>query len=207
MVVDENGEKIFYKDSQAIKASDLEEIRKNQGWFFALGIALVALGALALGSSVFTTFASIIFFGWLLLIGGLIQAIHALWTRSWSSFFLNLMLGILNFVAGGIMISKPAVGVLSLTLLLAAFFVAGGLVRIITSLVMRPHQWGWLLLNGIITLILGILIGAEWPLSSLWVIGLFVGIDLILAGWSFIALALEARGILHHPNITHTTTT
>ena len=127
-------------------------------------------------------------------------------TRNWSSFFLNLILGILNFVGGAIMIAKPEVGALSLTLLLAAFFSAGGLIRIVTALAMRPHQWGWLLLNGIVTLLLGILIGLEWPLSSLWVIGMFVGIDLVLSGWSFIALALEARTILHHGDIANKAT-
>lgn len=206
MVVNENGEKIFYTDERGLKANDIREVRNNQGWFFAIGIALVLLGIAALSSSVFTTFASIIFFGWLLLIGGLIQGIHALWTRNWSSFFLNLILGILNFVGGAIMIAKPEVGALSLTLLLAAFFSAGGLIRIVTALAMRPHQWGWLLLNGIVTLLLGILIGLEWPLSSLWVIGMFVGIDLVLSGWSFIALALEARTILHHGDIANKAT-
>ncbi len=203
MVINENGEKML-QNIHGILMADAEIVRKNQGWFFALGIALVILGVLAISSTLFTTFVSVLtvtFLGWLLLVGGLIQAIHALWMRSWSSFFLSLFLGILNFVGGGIMIFKPGLGALALALVLAALFTVSGLVRIITAVIMRPHQWGWLLLNGIATLLLGILLGLEWPSSSLWIIGVFVGIDLILSGWSFIALTLEVRGLL--PHLTH----
>ena len=182
-----------FRTISGAKIIDLEELHRHQGWFFALGIALIVLGLLALSSTTVTTFASVMFLGWLLFIGGIVQTIHALWLKTWSGFFLSVVLGILNLVAGALILIKPTVGVLSVTLLLAGFFIASGIIRIIAALVTRPRHWAWLLLNGIITLTLGILVGLQWPSSSLWVIGLFVGIDLVLSGWSLIALAMATK--------------
>ncbi len=175
--------------------SDIQELQKYWGWLLALGIISIILGILALGSSVFFTMASMIFFGWILLIMGILELAYSFWQRHWGGFFLHLLNGILAVVVGVIMIGNPAASALILTLLLAMFFMVAGLFRILTALYMRFPSSGWRIFNGVITLLLGVLLWAQWPLSGLWAIGMFIGIDLIFSGWSSVMLALAARNL------------
>ena len=175
--------------------SDIQGLQRNWGWLLALGIISIILGILALGSSAFFTIASMIFFGWILLIMGILELVYSFWQRHWGGFFLHLLNGILAGVVGVILIGNPAASALFLTLMLAMFFMAAGLFRIITSLAMRFPSWGWRLFNGSITLLLGILLWAQWPLSGLWAIGMFIGVDLIFSGWASVMLALAARSL------------
>ncbi len=175
--------------------SDIQGLQRNWGWLLALGIISIILGILALGSSAFFTIASMIFFGWILLIMGVLELVYSFWQRHWGGFFLHLLNGILAGVVGVILIGNPAASALFLTLMLAMFFMAAGLFRIITSLAMRFPSWGWRLFNGSITLLLGILLWAQWPLSGLWAIGMFIGVDLIFSGWASVMLALAARSL------------
>lgn len=172
---------------------DIQEIAQHWKWFLGLGIVSIILGTFALGSSVLVTLASVVLFGWILLLMGGIEVGHSFWQRQWGGFFLHLVNGILSIVVGFLLATNPGASAVVLTLLLAMFFMAGGLFRILTALMMRFPSWGWRLLNGVVTLVLGILIWNQWPLSGLWVIGLFVGIDLIFSGWSSVMLALAAR--------------
>ena len=172
---------------------DIQEIAQHWKWFLGLGIVSIIIGTFALGSSVVVTLASVILFGWILLLMGGIEVGHSFWQRQWGGFVLHLVNGILSIVVGFLLVTNPGASAVVLTLLLAMFFMAGGLFRILTALMMRFPSWGWRLLNGVVTLILGILIWNQWPLSGLWVIGLFVGIDLIFSGWSSVMLALAAR--------------
>lgn len=173
--------------------TDIQEFRHNWGWFLALGVALVFFGTIALGSSVLATLASVVFFGWLLLFAGAVEAVQAFWQRKWGGFFLHLLSGILSVVVGLIIVANPGAGALVLTLVLAVFFMVAGMFRIIAPLVMRFPHWGWMLLSGLVSLMLGILIWQQWPVSGLWVIGTFIGIDLIFSGWTWIMLSLAAR--------------
>jgi uncharacterized membrane protein HdeD (DUF308 family) len=172
---------------------DIQELQQHWVWLLGLGIISIILGAIALSSSVLFTMASVIFFGWILLVVGVLEVAHGFWQRRWGGVFLHLLNGILSVVVGVLMIGNPAASALILTLLLAMFFMVAGLFRISAALVMRFPRWGWRLLNGIVTLLLGILIWAQWPLSGLWVIGLFVGVDLIFSGWASVMLSLAAR--------------
>jgi uncharacterized membrane protein HdeD (DUF308 family) len=174
-------------------APGTEELRRRWGLCVVLGIASVILGTVALGASGIVTLASVLFFGWLLVIGGAVQAVHAFWFRRWGGFFRHLLGGVLGIVVGGLMVARPVAGALSLTLLLAAFFVVGGVSRIMTALAIRFPGRGWTLLSGVVTLLLGIVIWRQWPISGLWVIGTFVGIDLIFDGWSLVMLGMRAR--------------
>lgn len=172
---------------------DARELRRTWGWFLALGTALVVLGSLALGAASVVTLASVIFFGWLLVIGGVLQVVHAFWTHRWGGFLRQLVGGLLALVVGGLLVANPVQGALSVTLLLAAFFTAGGLLRIVVALSRQFPGRGWVLMSGVVTLALGIMIWAQWPVSGMWVIGTFVGIDLIFDGWSLVMLSLAAR--------------
>lgn len=180
---------------QIIQLAGAGELRRSWGWFLALGIALIVLGTIALGSSLLMTIASVFFFGWLLIIGGVMEAIHAFWRKRWAGFFLDLLTGILYVIAGWMMVTNPKESALLLTLIIAMFLVFEGVFRIVAALTARYPHWGWVLFNGVISLILGILIWRQWPYSGLWVIGLFIGIEMLLNGWSLVMLSLSARNL------------
>lgn len=168
-------------------------LREHWGWFLILGILFVLLGFLAIGASTLATMASVVFLGSLLLVGGITQIIYTFSLRNWSGFFLSLLSGLLYSVVGFFMIMHPEASALSLTLLLAAFYVIGGIFRTVTAASIRFEHWGWAVFSGLIKLALGILIWLGWPETGLWVIGLFIGIDLIFYGWFWILLSLTAR--------------
>lgn len=176
-----------------------EGLRRNWIWFLILGIILIVLGIAAIGHTVYTTVASIVFLGILLLISGILQTVYSFWARKWTGFFLSLLAGVLYVVVGSLFIAKPLSGALGLTLLLGSFYVVGGSFRIIGSIMTRFDYWGWSLFSGVITLLLGILILAGWPETGLWIIGLFIGIDLIIFGWVWVVLALAVKS--HHESL------
>jgi uncharacterized membrane protein HdeD (DUF308 family) len=171
----------------------LDVVRRHWGWFLVLGILLMVLGAMALAASGLTTLGTVIFFGFLLIVDGVIQLIHAFKARAWGGFFLLLLTGILGVVTGGLMVRHPGAAALSLTLLLASFFIVGGLFRAVGSLMLRFPNWGWACLSGVIAFLLGVMLVMEWPASGVWFIGLSIGITLLFEGWGWVMVALAAR--------------
>ncbi|MFO1463418.1 MAG: HdeD family acid-resistance protein [bacterium] len=175
------------------RLADFAGIRSKWGWFLVLGILMVILGTVALGSNFLFTIASIIFFGYLLLASGILQIFGAFWSRGWGVFFLYLLIGILNLIVGWLLLTRPEAGAITVTLVMAIFFIVGGLYRAIAAAGMQFPNWGWACFGGLVTLALGILLWRGWPATGLWFIGLYVGIDLIFHGWSWIMFALTAR--------------
>ncbi len=173
----------------------IEEVRKRWFWFFAVGLSLILLGIFAIGSSVLMTLATMELIGWLLIGTGLFQIVHAFSTRGWNGFFVDLLSGILSTVVGALIAASPAATAVTLTLLIAMFLIFGGVSRIVVAISFRFPNWIWLLVHGLINLWLGVAIWQEWPFSGLWVIGLFVGIDMIFNGLSLVMLALAAKKI------------
>lgn len=171
----------------------LQALRGNWSWFLALGVVLIVLGIMALGAPLVMTLTTVMLFGVFLVVGGGAEILSSFWARQWSGFFLHIFSGVLHGVVGVIMIDRPDLTAAGFTLMLAVFLMVGGLVRIIVAVVHRFPQWGWVLLNGIVTLLLGILIWRNWPEASFWVIGTFVGVDLVFNGWSWVMLAVAAR--------------
>jgi uncharacterized membrane protein HdeD (DUF308 family) len=171
----------------------IEEVRRNWGWFLALGIALIVLGVLALGAVGLTTIAVVLMVGWLVLIGGVLEVVSAFWARQWSGFFLHLLVGFLYVVVGLLILSHPVGAAAGFTLVLAALFLTGGIFRIVAAAMLRYPNWGWSVLDGAVSLALGILIWTGWPSSALEVIGTFVGIILIFRGWAWVMFALAVR--------------
>jgi uncharacterized membrane protein HdeD (DUF308 family) len=170
-----------------------KDIIQYWGWFLAFGIALVVLGVLAIGRAVTATIVSILFFGWLLLFACGIEVAQAIVVGHWAGFFHHLVAAILFGVTGFLIVTRPLLGAEVATMLMAVFFLIGGLFQVISSAWVAMPGWGWQLVDGIITFILGVLVLAQWPVSGLWVIGLFIGIDLIFYGGAWIALALGLR--------------
>ncbi len=170
-----------------------EGLREIWVFLMAMGIALMLLGCAAIGSSVIATFATVLVFGILMLLGAIFQVVTALWGRNWRGFVLHLLAGVLYLIAGLFMIDNPVEAALSLTFLIAACLLVGGILRISLSVTERFEGWGWVLLNGVISVILGVGIWRQWPLSGLWVIGLFVGIEMLFSGLSWVMLGLSVR--------------
>lgn len=172
-----------------------KKFQENWSSLLILGIIFVLLGVLAVLGAHYATLTSIIFLGLLLAIAGILQVVYAFWSRKGQRFTHDLLSGIFYATVGFVFITHPTVTALALTLLLAAFYSVIGIFKIIISLATPVIQWVWLLLSGIVSLALGILIWAGWPTMGLWLIGMFIGIDLIFTGWFWIMLSLTARNL------------
>jgi uncharacterized membrane protein HdeD (DUF308 family) len=170
-----------------------QEMIRNWGWFLAFGIALMLLGIAAVVRSVAATVASMLFFGWLLVLASLIEFVNAFMVGKWAGFFLHLLIAILFGITGVLMLKKPLISAEALTLLMSTFFLLAGLFQLVAALWTHLPGYGWQALNGVITTVLGVFVLAQWPVSGLWAIGLFVGIELIIHGWAWIAMALSLR--------------
>ena len=161
----------------------------------ALGILLLICGMAALTFPFVASVAAVSALSILLLVAGVVTLVGAFWTGKWSGFLLNVLVGML-YLAGGFVISeRPLLSVLMITVYLAVSFMILGLFRVIAALTIRYPQWGWTLLNGCITFILGLAIYRHLPLDAIWVIGLLVGVELLFSGWAWIMLSLEIRQI------------
>jgi uncharacterized membrane protein HdeD (DUF308 family) len=185
----------FSVSPAGLQADEIATLRGARWAFFALGLVSVIAGFIAIGSTFIATLLSVKVFGVLLLVAGIAEVVHAVMVRNLKGFALHLLSAVLYLIAGLFMLEDPVRAAAVITLLLSAAFLVGGVLRIVFSLVVRFPAWGWVLLNGVVDLILGILIWREWPESSLWVIGLFVGIELLFHGWAWIILALTVPRI------------
>jgi uncharacterized membrane protein HdeD (DUF308 family) len=175
-------------------ASGPAPLRAKSGWIVALGIVYVAAGFVALGSVVFTTVATVFVVGIMMMIAGIAEVINAFQIKSWGKFMLWLLLGVLYIVAGLVTCENPLLAGALLTLLLGFSLLASGIARIVLALSMKGGApWVWVVLSGIITFVLGLVILAHWPVSGLYVLGLFLGINLIFAGMSWIGVGFGLR--------------
>ncbi|HVP99229.1 MAG TPA: DUF308 domain-containing protein [Roseiarcus sp.] len=181
-------------DVQPFDVQFTKNLAQYWGWFLAFGVALAALGLAAIVRSVTATLASMLFFGWLLLVAAAVEIVSAVMVGHWAAFFQHALAAILFGVLGLIFVLRPIVTAEVLTLLMALFFLVGGLFQVAGSAVLGFPGWGWQVADGVITVILGLMILANWPASGFWVIGLFLGIDLVFYGAAWIAIALGLRG-------------
>jgi uncharacterized membrane protein HdeD (DUF308 family) len=182
--------------TQAIPLPGLEQVKKNRGWFLVLGILLILVGSAAIGEAFILTVFSMKILGWLMAFAGVAGAVHAFtMQRGWGGFFFDLLTGILYVVGGFMILANPGATAIVFTLLIAFLLIFEGLFRIIAGITVRAPNWGWTILHGIVTLVLGIMIWRQWPSAGLWVIGLFVGISLILNGWSLVMLSMAVKNL------------
>jgi len=172
----------------------------HEHWVFFLveGIILVILGLAAIVIPRIATLTVEILFGWLFLISGLVGLITSFWMRHAPGFWWSLVSAILGIAVGIVLLSRPLSGVLSLTLVIIAFFVIESVASIMFALDHKRElsgRWGWMLASGIIDLILAAIILAGLPGTAAWAIGLLVGINMVFGGSALIAMALHAREI------------
>ena len=174
----------------------LEEAKKNSGLLIFLGILTVIFGFIAIGTPLITGVTVAVFVGFLLLGSGIAQIIHALKSKQWGTGIWGTIIGLLGCLAGLLMIFRPMVGLVTMTLLLAFYFLVDGICEIIAAFKIKPDQgWGWVLFNGIVAVLLGVMLWRQWPVSGAWAIGLLVGIHILMTGWSMIILGTGARRI------------
>lgn len=183
--------KSLFQSSNSTSSSS----QKNWGRLFGWGMVLVILGLLAISGSAFTTYMSVILIGIMLCTGGAIITLNAFtaWWKQWAIFFTHLIIGIAYLIIGLMLAKNPSWGAAYLTFMLGIFYIVLGIFRCIYAVRLRLINLGWGLFNGIITLIIGILILKGWPSTSLFVIGLFVGVDLLFCGWSYMITGLAVR--------------
>jgi uncharacterized membrane protein HdeD (DUF308 family) len=178
------------------------ELDRKRWWYFALGVFLVLLGAIASYTAVATTMLSVVFLGWILLAAGAGLVLLSFLTGRWSGFLLTLAAGILSIIAGIATLSNPVSGAVAITLMIGTILIAAGLYRSIASIVMQFPYWGWALLSGIVAFALGVMLVRGWQSTSLVFLGLAIGIDLILHGFSWIMFSQRIHSLAGELGIT-----
>jgi uncharacterized membrane protein HdeD (DUF308 family) len=174
-------------------AEERAMLRRNWGWFVGLGVVLTVMGLVGLVFAGALSVVTVIFVGWLFLIGGALEVGHAVFRKGWRGFWLDLLSGALTLVAGLFILLRPIEGLGILTMLLGMLFLVGGIFRLGAGVAMNNPYRGWFILHGVISLVLGGLILADWPRSALWVIGTFVAIDLLISGLRLVSFGLEVK--------------
>ncbi|MCP3373100.1 HdeD family acid-resistance protein [Bradyrhizobium cajani] len=177
--------------------SGIAALHAKWGWIVALGVVYLIAGFVALGSVVMATVASVLVVGAMMIVAGVAEIIGAFQLKSWGKFLVWALLGVLYVVAGFLTFQNPLLAAVLLTLFLGASLIASGAIRLFLAFSMkRETPWVWVALSGAITLLLGLLIVARWPVNSVYILGLFLGIDLIMAGagWIGLGFSLKRRG-------------
>ena len=161
-------------------------------------ILLIAFGFLAIALPFATSWGVVVVIAWLIVLSGGFQFIHAFQSKGIGSVLWKLLVAVLYLIVGLYFLLNPLLGVAAFTFALAIFFVAEGVVDLVAYFQNRGAGGsGWILLDGIVTLILGLLVWRHWPSSSLWLIGTLVGISMIMTGSTRLMLSLAARRLEH----------
>jgi uncharacterized membrane protein HdeD (DUF308 family) len=177
----------------------LQPIGRGSNWSIPLGIVLILIGTFAITLPLSTGWKITIWLGIIFSIAGVTELIYA-----WKSdnedrftFILKVAIGLLYLGAGIILLFNPIKGLTALTIILGSFLLFEGIFEVFLSLKLRPFSpnWGWILAHGILTLSLAVMIGAKWPSSSIWFIGLLIGISIISNGISRIMVSLVVRSL------------
>jgi uncharacterized membrane protein HdeD (DUF308 family) len=185
-------------DMQQLQRSVAESVQRHWRLYLIEGIVLVLLGVLAIVVPQIATLALTIFLGWLLLISGVVGLFMTFTMRAAPGFWWSLISAALGVLVGGLLIARPVVGAVSLTLVLIAFFIIEGVASIMFALEHRtqlPGGWAWMLVSGIVDLVLAVLIFTGLPSTAAWAIGLLLGINLIFGGFALAVMALQARNL------------
>ena len=182
-----------------IQSSVRDAVRLHWHFFLAQGIIMTVLGVLAVIWPQLSTVAVDVYVGWLFLLSGAVGLITLFFAPSASAFFWSLFTAALSLFVGILLLWHPVEGVISLTLVLIAFFIAEGVFQIVASISYRdafPDSWGWMLASGIADLILASLIVSGWPGTASWSLGLIVGVNLISSGVAITMVAIAGRRLV-----------
>jgi uncharacterized membrane protein HdeD (DUF308 family) len=168
--------------------------RSNWGWVVALGALILICGIFILGNLLAATIFSMVLVATFMIFGGMFRLMLAFRARTWRRFTIWALAGVFYLAAGAAILVNPLLASTLFTFMIAALLVFAGGMRIWLGFEARPSAgWIWMIASGVVTLLTGLVIAAGWPFNSLWVIGLFLGIELIIEGAGFIALGLGLR--------------
>lgn len=163
-------------------------------WFVLLGLIVLAAGLFAAANLLMATLISVLMVGAMMIVSGIVEIVHAFGVRTWGGFALWLLTGILYTAAGVLTFYNPLLATAFITLMIAASLIAAGVVRIWAGMTQRGSSgWGWIIASGVVTLAVGLLIMLRWPINSLWILGLFLAVDLIVQGLSYVIYGLGLK--------------
>lgn len=175
-------------------ADAIEALRAKRGWIIALGIVSLIAGFVALGSVVLATLAAVVVVGAMMIVSGVTEIINAFRVKAWSKSLLWGLLGALYVVAGVIVLNNPFVAAKLLTLILAGAMLASGAMRIYLAFQMKEGSpWVWVAFSGVMTILLGAVLLAGWPISGFYALGMLLGVDLIFSGMGWLAMGLALK--------------
>jgi uncharacterized membrane protein HdeD (DUF308 family) len=170
-------------------------VKKGAGWLIFLGILTVVFGIFAISTPFIAGISVTIVVGALLLVNGVFHVVQGFGVPGWKGKTLTILVGVLTVIGGGLILSRPMLGLSVFTLMIAIYFVMEGVMTIIMSFQLKPEKgWGWALFSGIVSLLLGFIIWRQWPVSGVWAIGILVGVRMLMAGWGMIGVGSVARG-------------
>ena len=182
------------ESARAVESSLLRGLKENAGAAVMIGFIMIVCGFLSVAAPLAAGLAITITVGMLLAIGGVSQCVLAFRAGAFSSGLLLFAVGSLTAIAGGYLFTQPLAGLADITMILMIFFVVTGVFELLGSLQIRPAQgWTWMALNGAVTLLLGVMIWRQFPLSGAWAVGVLFGIRLMLTGWSLVAIGSALR--------------
>ena len=183
-------------ETDVIQSGFLDGIKTNARVAVVVGIIMLVCGFLAIGSPLAAGLSVTIFVGAMLIVGGIAQCFLAFKAGAFGKGLLIFIMGVLTAVAGFYLLNQPMAGLASITIFLAAYFFITGIVDFVSAFQIRPAEgWGLMLFNGIVTLLLGIMIWRQFPMSGAWAVGILFGVKMILSGWSLIFIGRGASGV------------
>lgn len=172
----------------------LELLKQHKKWFLILGIIMVVLGCLALSNQILASGFVTILLGCIFVLTGVIQAVHSLKVKGFGRSLFLAILAVIYVIAGITCFTSTETATQMFTLIIGIVFLFSGAVQIINGISNRHFpRWGWVVFSGLISLVLGFMIISTWPFSGLWVLGMFLGIDLLFQGWSLICISLALK--------------
>ncbi len=177
---------------------EFQHLRSDWWWLFLLGILLAVCGTAALvfpALTIVTPVVAMVILGVVLMVAGFATIITSFWAGKWSGMLVQLLVGVLYVTVGFIIRDVPLQAAVVTAYLIAAFFIVAGGFRIVAALTVRFPYWGWTLLNGIVTFLLGVIIYRHFPLAAIWVLGLLIGLEMLFHGWTWIMLSLAVRSL------------
>ncbi|WP_031434662.1 HdeD family acid-resistance protein [Methylomarinum vadi] len=184
------------------KPIDLQQMREamlsflQQHWkiFLLEGLIFVILGTLAVIAPHVSTIGITLFLGWLLLLGGIVQLVRSVGLMTMPGFGLWFFIGAAQTAVGYYLIKNPTQGSLTLTLIITVFFVIEGISKVSLALMMRPlAHWGSMFFTGITAICFAFAVWLGWPETGYWVLGLFLGVNMMLLGWVLIRISLHHK--------------
>lgn len=168
--------------------------RRSTGWSMVWGVLLILFGLFAIAAPLASSLGAVLVIGWLMIFSSAAQVLHALQSKGIGHILWKLLVAVLYFGVGIYLLNNPLLGIATLTLAIGIFFFAEGIMDLAAYFKERKvNGSGWILLDGIVTLVLGVMIWQHWPASSVWAVGTLVGVSMVMTGVSRLMISVAVR--------------